>query len=128
MWDLMYDKKAMFARDLTEDKEIHKDSAYRVCKLSRELKQAIPNKLREMMILKTMWLNQGLDAECVKRAVQQFRFEEDIRGRIDDNFKLNQWCDIVLPINFMRHWVLLICNYEKRELTVAYFMKETGDV
>ena len=69
LWDLMYDKKAMFARDLTEDKEIHKDSAYRVCKLSRELKQAIPNIPREMMILKTMWLNQGLDAECVKRAV-----------------------------------------------------------
>ena len=23
--------------------------------------------------------------------------------------------------------MLLICNYEKRELTVAYFMKETGD-
>ena len=35
LWDLMYDKKAMFARDLTEDKEIHRDAAYRVCKLSR---------------------------------------------------------------------------------------------
>lgn len=68
-----------------------------------------------------------MDSEVVRSAVSQSKFEDEIKTRIlECNFKLDQWCDIIIPINFFRHWVIMVCNYEKRELAVAYFMKDTS--
>jgi len=50
----------------------------------------------------------------------------NIRNRLSGTFNFKEFADIVLPVTFGGHWVLLACNFEQRCITVLYFKESTG--
>jgi hypothetical protein len=50
----------------------------------------------------------------------------EIGKRLGKNFNYDVFSDVILPVTFNQHWVLLILNFEKRMTTVVYFKRETS--
>ena len=58
--------------------------------------------------------------------VKQGHWEDEIVKRIADNFNNQYYTDVVWPIAFDGVWVLMTFNYERRQVQIVYFQKETG--
>jgi hypothetical protein len=68
-----------------------------------------------------------LSADKVDRMIATGKWSAEIAKRVGDNFQYGEYADIILPLTFGDHWVLLICNYEARAVTVVYFKRETQE-
>jgi hypothetical protein len=53
-------------------------------------------------------------------------WERDIRNKLGSAFNFKEFADIIVPITFGGHWVILACNFEKRCVTILYFKESTG--
>ena len=68
-----------------------------------------------------------LSEEKVKTFLAKKEWEKELASRVDPlNFDFKVYADLVLPLQFENHWVMLVCNYEKREVTIVYFKESTG--
>jgi hypothetical protein len=67
-----------------------------------------------------------LSEERVKAFLATKVWEKELQSRVVPGFNFEIYADLVLPLQFDSHWVMLVCNYEKREVTVVYFKESTG--
>ena len=57
--------------------------------------------------------------------VGQGHWEDEIVKRVGGNINEKCYTDMILPIAFDGVWVLMTFNYEKRQVQIVYFQKET---
>ena len=77
-------------------------------------------------MLRAVHLHGGLTKPNVDKAIKERDFETHISGRLVEMKLADRWCDVMIPINFGKHWVLLILNFEKRKMMVVYYYKEVA--
>ena len=58
--------------------------------------------------------------------INQGDWSEEVSKRLRKNFNYKVFADIILPIKCGAHWVMLTCNFEKREIHIVYFKCETA--
>ena len=118
----------MFARHLTDERgdgfEYREDTCSWIATTCRQVRQNMPPPKRGLVILKTYGLEK-LSADKVDRMIATGKWGTEIAKRVGDNFQYGEYADIILPLTFGDHWVMLICNYEARTVTIVYFKRET---
>ena len=129
-WDEICADGAMFARHLTDERgdgyEFREDTCSWIATTCRQMRQNMPTPKRGLVILKAYGLEK-LSMEKVDRMITTGKWGTEIAKRVGDDFQYGEYADIILPLTFGDHWVLLICNYEARAVTVVYFKRETQD-
>jgi hypothetical protein len=85
----------------------------------------LTNKMRDLIIMRPAYLN-GLNELNVKKLLGLYQFDLQITKRIKYGFRYDLFCDVVIPVNFQRHWVLKMSKFEHREITVVHIKKDTG--
>ena len=81
-----------------------------------------------MLILRTRNI-ETLTPDTVTKHVNEIAkagWERDIRNKLGTTFYFKEFADIIVPITFGGHWVLLACNFEKRQVTILYFKESTN--
>jgi hypothetical protein len=132
-WEYLFSTNAMFGRFLTDEKGERKEgemlkenNAGEIMFTFRDVRARLPDRKRELIILRPH-LMMVLSEEKVKTFLAKKEWEKELASRVDPlNFDFTVYADLVLPIQFENHWVMLVCNYEKREVTIVYFKESTG--
>ena len=58
--------------------------------------------------------------------ITQGNWSDEVAKRLKKNFNYKVFADIILPIECGAHWVLMTCNFEKRQIHIVYFKSETA--
>ena len=127
-WEELCGDSAMFARHLTDERgdgfEYREDTCSCIATTCRQVRQNMPPPKRGLVILKTYGLEK-LSADKVDRMIATGKWGTEIAKRVGENFQYGEYADIILPLTFGDHWVMLVCNYEARSVTIVYFKRET---
>jgi hypothetical protein len=118
----------MFAKSITDERSGKKDKegdANNVAYVCREIRGQVDEPRRNLIILKTFEID-ALNTLTADNMALKGKWSVEIGKRLGKNFNYNVFSDIILPVTFEKHWVILILNFETRTTTVVYFKRETG--
>ena len=53
--------------------------------------------------------------------ISQGNWSDEVSKRLGKKFNFKVFGDIILPVKCGAHWVLIACNFEKRQIHIVYF-------
>jgi hypothetical protein len=109
---------------LTDEKEdegvFREDTAGWIAAVCRDIRSQLKNPERELIILKGYLLKE-LNEKEVSRMISQGTWSDEVAKRLGKKFNFKVFADIILPVKCGAHWVLIACNFEKRQIHIVYF-------
>jgi hypothetical protein len=76
--------------------------------------------------MRTIHLEGGLSGPNVKKSATSKEHGTHLGKRLSKLVRDNRWVDVMVPVTWGRHWVLLILNFEERKAHLVYFSQGTA--
>jgi hypothetical protein len=118
---------ALYVQFMTDESDnllaYREDTASWVAAICRDIRRALPGTSRGLVILKAYNLK-SLVFEDIDRMATKGKWRDEIAKRVGNNFNYQVYADVILPITFDGHWLMMICNYQDRVVTIVKFRNE----